>query len=387
MRHCEAMIDETIYPMLWCNDQEPLDYEFYRINLWDKKHSPDIIKYKVFPPVKNLNWRKNIFEKNLLLHSEQRSWNLDQYIQDDELIPVYYWCHAFIARDWFRFAKHERFQKESNKLFLIYNRAWSGTREYRLKFADLLIEHQLYNFCKTTCNSVDPESQVHYETHKFKNIQWRPKNKLEDFFVSTTADASSSADFVTNDYETTDIEIVLETLFDDDRLQLTEKILRPIACGQPFILASTHHSLKYLQRYGFKTFGDLWDESYDNIENPEQRLCLIIAVMKEIASWDDATKQQKLQQAQTIADYNRTWFFSEDFWNLICGELQTNLTLAFQELASCNNFQPWINHWKNLLQNPEMVNLLDTGQLPFQKSDVEQTIHVAMQLIDDCKKI
>jgi phage terminase large subunit-like protein len=227
---------KTISPAIWCNDQEPLDHEFYKITRRNRNNN---IFNKFFQPSKNLNYRRNIFEKNLLLHSEKRSHNLKKYLLDGELIPVYYWSHAVIARDWFRYAEHERFQKSTKKTFLIYSRAWSGTREYRLKFADLLIKNDLVEQCQTSCNPIEPELEIHYTDYQFKNPQWKPTNRLENFLQPTTADATSSADFNTDDYNSTDIEVVLETLFDDSRLQLTEKSLRPIACGQPFILTGT----------------------------------------------------------------------------------------------------------------------------------------------------
>jgi hypothetical protein len=69
---------------------------------------------------------------------------------------------------------------------------------------------------------------------------------------------------------------VLETLFDDHRWHLTEKSLRPIACGKPFVLMATPGSLQYLRQYGFKTFDGLIDETYDSIQNPKQRLQAVL---------------------------------------------------------------------------------------------------------------
>ena len=266
--------EKTIFPSLWCNDQEPLDYEFYKTNIRQLPgHLSDCLKLigeHITP--KNLNYHKNIFEKNLLLHSEQRSSNLTKYQLDNELIPVYYWSHAIIAQDWFRYANHVTLYKQVSKTFLIYNRAWAGTREYRLKFAELLIRLGLLEHCQTNVNPVDPELDIHYNSHKFKNPAWKPQIMLENYFSASFAHSNYSANFDIKDYETTDIEVVLETLFDDDRLHLTEKSLRPIACAQPFILAGTHNSLEYLRSYGFKTFGHIWDESYDLVEVPEERL-------------------------------------------------------------------------------------------------------------------
>jgi hypothetical protein len=316
----------------------------------------------LYYPATNLNYRENIFEKNLLLHSEKRSNNLKKYQLDNRLIPVYYWSHAVIAREWFRYAEHETFKKCVKKTFLIYNRAWSGTREYRLKFSDLLIKYKLINYCQTNCNPIDPNLNTHYLEHTFKNTQWQPKHVLEDFLHPATADASSSAEFDTIDYNATDIEIVLETLFDDDRLHLTEKSLRPIACAQPFILAGTHGSLDYLHSYGFKTFGDVWDESYDQIIDSEERLTAIVNLMQHIAAWDESTKKNKLLQAQEIADYNQKWFFSQNFFDLVINELKTNLTLAFNDLNQCNNYKSWIDRLQKAITYPKIIEFLKTNQ-------------------------
>ena len=76
---------------------------------------------------------------------------------------------------------------------------------------------------------------------------------------------------------------MLETLFDDTRWHLTEKSLRPSACGKPFMLAATAGSLQYLRSYGFKTFSGLIDESYDLIVEPHLRLQSIAQEMQRIS--------------------------------------------------------------------------------------------------------
>jgi len=384
-------IETTMFVGIWCNDQEPLDHDYYSVNLKESPFEwPNLLKsLNLRLPLKNLNYIKNIFEKNLLLHSERRSHNLKKYQDSNELIPVYYWSHAVIARDWFRYAEHETFKKDTKKLFLIYNRAWSGTREYRLRFADLLIENKLSEHCQTTCNAIDPDLTIHYTAHKFKKSWCRPKNILENFLRPTSVVPSSSADFVTTDYNSTEIEVVLETLFDDDRLHLTEKSLRPIACAQPFIIAGTMGSLEYLRSYGFKTFDSVWDESYDLIGDPEKRLKTIVDLMKQIANWDQLTRQHKLSQAQIIADYNRQWFFSQNFFDIVLNELSTNLKLAFEQLEGCNNYLPWINYCHHLMTYPKIIKFLKTNQSyhsPNEKQ-INYLIKVAQQKLDKVKKI
>jgi hypothetical protein len=368
--------EKTISPAVWCNDQEPLDHEFYKIN----SRTGNNIHRKFFPP-KNLNYHRNIFEKNLLLHSEKRSQDIKKYQQDNELIPVYYWSHAVIARDWFRYAEHVNQRKRVNQTFLIYNRAWSNTREYRLKFAELLIRLDLQDVCKTSVNPVEPELGIHYELHKFKNSVWQPQTILENFFPTSNAHSSYSADFDIEDYEATDIEVVLETLFDDGRLHLTEKSLRPIACGQPFILTGTPGSLEYLRSYGFITFSDIWDESYDLIEDPEERLIRITDLMRQISDWSPEIREQKMAEACAIAEYNRQRFFSQDFFNFVINELKTNLTVAFDELKQCNNYTNWITCWQQLTLQPEMINFLKTNHNV--KWPTKYQVDFVMQLIEN----
>jgi hypothetical protein len=331
----------------------------------------------------NLNYHQaSLFEKGLLLHSEQRSDNLKKYQHDGELITVYYWSHAVIAQDWFRFAEHIEQKKQVNRTFLIYNRAWSNTREYRLRFAELLIHLNLQDHCKTSVNPVEPELGIHYELHKFKNPAWRPQTVLENFFPINSARSSYSADFNIEDYETTDIEIVLETLFDDSRLHLTEKSLRPIACGQPFILAGTVGSLEYLRSYGFKTFGDVWDESYDLVEDPAERLIQIAELMKYISTWLPHQRERNMAQARAIAEHNRQHFFSQAFSDLVAEELKTNLTTALDQLSGCNNYQPWLALWRELLTCPDVVNFLQNNTASPSQADVDFVIqHAQNKLI------
>jgi hypothetical protein len=343
-----------ISPMVFCYDQEPLDYDRYQ------DVEPDHIseRHKVLVRTHNLEkynfqfQRHNIYDKSLLIHSEQRSANLEKYC-NNQFIPVYYWSHAVISLDWFRYAKHVQQQKQTNQTFLIYNRAWSGTREYRLRFAELLIHLNLQEHCKTSVNPIESELGIHYNQHNFKNTIWQPQTVLENFFPPSMASSNYSADFDIEDYESTDIEIVLETLFDDSRLHLTEKSLRPIACGQPFILASTHGSLEYLRSYGFKTFGNIWDESYDLVEDPAERLIQIAELMRYISYWTPEVRQRNMAEAQAIAEYNRQHFFSDTFFNQVIKELQINLTHGLQELESTNTSSIWINRRKKIWQIPE----------------------------------
>jgi hypothetical protein len=350
----ENWSNKVISLEIFCNDQEPLNHKLYACSvrpnikpLTDlcQQNNIDFVHQNFRGPV------NTVWDHSLLLHSEKRSAEILKY-QNDEFILVYYWSHGIIARDWFRYAEHVKQRKQVCKTFLIYNRAWSGTREYRLKFLDLLIQLGLENYCQASINSIEPELGIHYKNHQFNSPSWRPTHVLENFFPTSTAHSHYSADFDIKDYESTDIEIVLETLFDDGRLHITEKSLRPIACAHPFILAGTHGSLEYLRSYGFKTFCHIWDENYDLIEDPQERLICIADLMKQIATWDPWVRERKMAEAQVIADYNKKHFFSETFFNNITNELQTNLSNAFVEIKNCNKSKHYLLMREQIRSNP-----------------------------------
>jgi hypothetical protein len=224
----------------------------------------------------------------------------------------------------------------------VYNRAWTGTREYRLKFAELLVEHDLVLHCRTKFAAFD--SGRHYCDHVFKNKTFEiSRADLEQIFEPNLVDSTASADYVNHDYTSTQLEIVLETLFDDDRIQLTEKSLRPIACGHPFMLMSTPGSLEYLRSYGFETFGPHIDESYDAIQNPVSRMRSIVTEMQRLASLSLDQKQQLYTKLRLIAARNKQLFFSKSWYNNVIQEFKNNFDQASQvtvEIVSPDFWNP-----------------------------------------------
>lgn len=372
-----------------CNDQEPLNYDLYtgdefienmfehfkqikgkiqshsrtsRFLSFDYEASPgDLDAWindhkEIF---KNYNLRlgmipNGIIDKIILINSEQRSKNLEKY-ESDDYVGCYWWSHAVIARDWYRFAEHDgRFK---NRLlngkydFLIFNRAWTGTREYRLKFAELLVDKRLHKKSLMKFNPID--DGTYYRKHKFKNQQFSNIiYQLENYFPKNIAPSSASADYDIDSYTQTNIEVVLETLFDDDRLHLTEKTLRPIACGHPFILMATHGSLEYLRNYGFRTFSPWIDETYDTIEDPVARLNAVVDEMERISNLSHTEKENMLLEMQKVTEYNKKLFFSSDFLNSIVDELKTNAIAAYEIAMKNITGKYWINFRRELLKRP-----------------------------------
>ena len=328
-------------------DQEPLNFDLYSANKlnivldhWIARNNKKFRRFLSNATIRDRLLNQNlafirhgitVYDQRLLVHSELNSPELLKYEQLG-MRGVYWWAHAVIARDWYRYAEIDpalqQLPHSFEKTFNIYNRAWSGTREYRLKIADMIIDQQLESCCNLKFNPICNGKM--YQHHEFKNSVFAPHHALEQLPLNLNA-ATASADYSSADYQHCWFDVVLETLFDDPRLQLTEKILRPIACGKPFILAGTSGSLEYLKRYGFKTFGEFIDESYDAETDPLARITKIVSLMKSIQALTAVEKRQLSVQLTKITNYNRQRFFSNSFMQQVIGEFVLNYQSARQQ--------------------------------------------------------
>lgn len=320
------------------HDQEPLSFSTFNSAPAQWKSNGTV--YQRHKDVPYSWWKTRILaphtkhDQVLLVHSEKNSQDVHQFEQNG-VCSVYWWSHAIIAADWYRYAEYDPSLSFDPRLiskdFLVYNRAWAGTREYRLKFAELVVNSGVINHCNMKFSATDeghPYKGHHYSSYKFVNPDFQISTKLENYFDQNTASSHSSADYNSDDYNTCGIDVVLETLFDDSRLHLTEKSLRPIACSKPFILAATPGSLRYLRSYGFETFHECWDESYDEIVDPVKRLEAIVNLMKTISELSPRKKSQLFAKCQDVCKHNKQRFFSKDFFDFVISEFQTNISSA-----------------------------------------------------------
>jgi hypothetical protein len=343
-----SWFERVTTPVMFCYDQEPLNFDLYSSSLTNNFALPDGLTTEESDQMKaalfdrlNIRFLKgdhflNGYDKYLLCHSEKNSPEVAKY-ESAGFAGVYWWCHALIALDWFRFANSNTNSvsdfTQFSKDFLVYNRAWSGTREYRLKFAELVVENQLVDNCNIKFAPTD-DGQV-YTDHVFVNPELQiTSTDLENVIPLNTAGADASADILAEDYRTIGIEVVLETLFDDQRQQLTEKAIRPLAAGCPFILVSTPGSLQYLRDYGFQTFSGLIDETYDTIVDPKARLEAIVAEMKRISELSNDEKTTLWTGLYEIAAENKTHLFSDNFSEQVVNEFKTNFDAGIEQVLA-----------------------------------------------------
>jgi len=123
------------------------------------------------------------------------------------------------------------------------------------------------------------------------------KTEIHDMCVDSSGESRTF-------YQDSLISIVTETNFDLEEVTLTEKAFKPAKEKHPFILVGGQGSLKAMREEGFMTFGQFWDESYDNLIDWQQRLNKIIEISEQIGKWDDNQIIDFKRKVQPILEHN-----------------------------------------------------------------------------------
>lgn len=98
--------------------------------------------------------------------------------------------------------------------------------------------------------------------------------------------------------------IITETRFADPMANFSEKTTNAIKAHRPFVLFAPPCSLEYLHKLGFKTFGEFWDESYDQELNHELRLLKIFDVIDHIDNMTYYDVKHTLDKMRPILEHN-----------------------------------------------------------------------------------
>jgi nucleoside-diphosphate-sugar epimerase len=160
--------------------------------------------------------------------------------------------------------------------------------------------------------------------------------ELTPIVINKDLNINWASDIEVGDYEKTFISVVTETLIDNDTLFISEKTWKPILIGHPFIILGNPYTLKYLKEIGFKTFDKWIDESYDNMENVNDRM---IHITKELCKFKEKSIDElKIirEEMYEICEYNKNYFikllekkynFKIDVDGNICGDVDNNLPI------------------------------------------------------------
>ena len=213
------------------------------------------------------------------------------------------------------------------KLFLSFNRRF---RQHRLNLSMAMNKHNLIERCYWALNKTDPESPRPFldevDVNSNLYLELKPDdavnlyNKLPLVIDGETEIGQMCADrematrkFYTNSL----ISLVTETNFREPNVSLTEKSFKPVKEKHPFIIVGSAFSLQSMRELGFKTFSDFWDESYDTIQNHNQRMLAILNLCIEISKWDNNKILEFKRQVKPILDHN---------FNVICSKPEVGIS-------------------------------------------------------------
>lgn len=197
------------------------------------------------------------------------------------------------------------------KLFLSWNRRF---RPHRVVLALLLEKYNLIDRSFISMNRVSDE----FSNQTFENsipYEVSIDEDIKDKFVEKlplVLDGENRVEFMCSDpesstlkyYKNSLVSIITETNFLTRYVTLTEKSFKPVRFKHPFILVGAVGTLKAMRSLGFKTFDKFWDESYDLIEDPYERLEAIANVCNTIGNWTNEQILKFKKNVKSILDYN-----------------------------------------------------------------------------------
>ena len=124
--------------------------------------------------------------------------------------------------------------------------------------------------------------------------------------------------------------VITEThAFDEDHnLFISEKLWKPMFVLQPFMVWGQRGTLAQLRHWGYQTFSDLWDESYDLMPDL-QRMHAVLDNIQSLTFVKD--KLGWLAQVREICEHNQAHFMRQDWFN---SPYHSQFMAAYQGLNS-----------------------------------------------------
>lgn len=326
------------HPVCYYFDQEPVNEQ----SIYDCVFTNSLVHFKMLANSEHSALKKHMLEKN-----QYQDW--------------YYFFHGFAALDWYRDSQYFDQHIDWTRPYITLNRLHTNDRSYRLNLVARLAELQLLSHGHVSLHLdhieyglwqqelIDPSTRLSAEACGL--IRKNLSNALTLDQTNTTG--SLSADFGHQEFELWKSglwHIVTETVFYHDKLHLTEKIFKPIVAQRPFMLAAAPGNLAYLKSYGFQTFDQWIDESYDLIQDPDQRLQAIVDQTQRLCAMPNSELRRMHQEMQPVLEHNFRHLWS-GFKHQIVNEL-------------VDNFETAVRIWNN--------GRVDGKQLPLQNIDLEQ---------------
>ena len=245
----------------------------------------------------------------------------------------YYFYHGWACQDWFRgydktFLIPRARDRVPTRTFISPNRIVAGKRDHRVLFLYNVFKNELdHNWISAprTCSYENVDISV--IANKYSNIypditQVFDSAPLPKLFPGEDTQLMTSC-WLTNFNEAADslLYVPTETVYFGKRLHITEKTFKAIALEMPFVLVSPVGSLKYMRSYGFKTFSDVFDESYDEETDDIRRIERVTDLLKQLDDLSVKEKQSIHRACLPAVEHNYNHFYNGGFTKILWTEL------------------------------------------------------------------
>jgi len=331
-------------------DQEPIYLDIHQatfnklVELNKDIHSNDIVDYSTNEVIAKIIRDKNFISPGSIVTSEYKSDSVESICQKYNWRYYYYFFHGWAALDWYRgydrtFLIKDYHSRQHRYSFISTNRIVGGRRDHRILLMYHLLknninsalisfpavcpaEHQSVLTLSQSLSDRYPDIVTTLESAEFPwNMPGESGHPMHSCWLSLFEENANSL-----------IHVITETAYFGRKWHLTEKTFKPICLQMPFVLVSTAGSLEYLRNYGFKTFGALWDESYDQETDDYIRLQKIANLLKKFDNMSK-TQQQELHQAcWPIVEHNFNHFYGGAFEQILWNEFTSMLSQIKQDL-------------------------------------------------------
>jgi hypothetical protein len=327
--HCLHNNKNNEHNYIFLFDQEPINYQRHLAS-FQAVHTRCQNLYPDWP----LRLPSTLNRNPILITSELHNPDVLKFCELYGYQHLHYFFHGWAALDWFRgynrsFLITAPESRKIQKTFLMPNRIVGGERTHRVTMMYHIIKNNLLNnhisFPKTCPvenvnigHIIDPLTSLYPDIQRvfdsvdlpinFKNETGHP---MHSYQLSLFQESSECL-----------LYLVSETVATGSKIHLTEKTFKPICLQMPFILVAGAGSLEYLRRYGFQTFGDFWDESYDLEPNDVVRFEKIAKVLSSLDSLSQPSKQKLFQDLQPILQHNFDHFYNGAFETILWNELR-----------------------------------------------------------------
>jgi hypothetical protein len=107
------------------------------------------------------------------------------------------------------------------------------------------------------------------------------------------------------------LQVVTETTYHYPVPFFSEKTTKPILNKRPFVIVGPVGSLANLRMLGFKTFSNFWNEEYDNILDPGNRIMTIFDLIRSICNQSIDELQSLCVEMEDVLNYNFNYYVND----------------------------------------------------------------------------